>query len=631
MARIPTFQVGTQQLGVSRAPTVSPAQAAATSRAVSQAGMTVAQIGGQELRRQSAEEKAAQVAMEREQETKAAADYAQYQSDMILRQQELQQERADSPDGFTGDFLKESEDALNKLISENGGAAYEAVMRDRYNRSLPSMTRNSISYESKQKTANQVSRLSDSTDALALGVLRDPSFLPEAVTQIKGNYALAREAALIPNADELQETAISQLYGATVESYIQSGNLQAAEQFLDDEDVQERLGYGATVKAKLRLEKEKAALEKANKKLVERKAKNDAARFTLATGLPVDPYNKNVKDIFNVYYEDSQINDGLIGGNVESAQELAGLVAQTNFVPSLARSTLTGQLFNGTYEQRAYAADTISRLEETSVVAMAGFPSDVEEQATLASKYLRAGMKPEDAFKAVDQQTDPKQKDLVSFRKGELNKQNVDYIDYAREAMELPLYQNVFGFQGDPDIPEEPMLKSQIQQDYKALYDSAYIRTGDEDVATTVANRQFRRNYGVYKGNIMKYAPSNYYLPGENDDWIQEEVAGHVTELGGNADTAFIVADYVTARQATQAQQPSYQLFVLNKDGVPEELVDKDGNRLRYQPNPEGKMKEHEAELKRRLNLSESIQKARDLESEEERALGGFLDLRMGK
>lgn len=306
MATIPRVNVAQGQLKVSQGSGLSPAQATAPFKAVTQAGMQMKQM--------------AERSMQRDGETKAMKDFSDYQVKMIERRQQLEQESISDPEGYTDKYLNAAQEEFSNIMGDNTNKYYTETMNARFESMRPRMAAQAIQFEAKQKVINQTENLKQSVSNLSLLIQNDLKNLPNAIAQLKGNIASAKENAIIPNTEEIERESISSLYTAAVEGYIDQNNIIGAKKFLNQESVQEKLGYDNTIKAQQKI----ASIEKA-------KAKE---------------YN-------NLFYNDPAqlaINNGAIQGNIQSiidTQIELGVPAQRiSILPKQSASMISDQLNN---------------------------------------------------------------------------------------------------------------------------------------------------------------------------------------------------------------------------------------------------------------------------------------------
>lgn len=470
-------------------------------------------------------------------------------------------------------------------------------------------------FEIKQNFDNTTRALDETQNNFELQALTTDKSLDD----IKLDYTIAIKAATdagtftINQGAEQLEDAFEKFAQNKARRLLNSGDVEATRAFLAQEDVQEDLGADLLQKISDQVDKEELKQLKADEITLEAQRLDDLIQNAIDFDSPLDPKNKDVKKAIDVFYEARGINDNLVKGEASAAQDLELIAAKTSTIPTAAVSTLRGQLLNGTTEQKTFAVDTITRLQEVSPQSLDAFPQRDLSEAFLAQSLIRAGVSPSKAFELTKVQVDPLQKDVQQRRNAQLNdlSKTNDYEAFAEDALDPGIF--TFG----PDIPDAPFARDSIIADYQRIYESFYRSTGDEEAAKNLANREFGRFYGQTEVTgsklVMKYPPENFYaVPGLNNSWMQDQLQTDVNEQLGREvpeDNLILIADYITAREAQPNSSPTYQILVKGELGDFEELRDDEGNLLRFKFDSSKAKKKHRVDQKEEL---ESARRRRD-------------------
>jgi len=547
----------------------------------------------------------------------SAAFTAQAMSSFQLSQsQELERIRNEVPaDQIVGTFTQQFDERLQELIdSAPSGFAQEDIL-SRGVSLKNSLGRSAIAQQAAQVTARNIQATEQGGDALANSVFIDSDNF---TTALEGLAELSVDhAKMFPEAETEIFVAeqMAKIFEARVRHDMQT-DPDAAEEFLqskqvsailDNETMFSLAGKIAAVRAK--------ALTQAGKL-------DSAARVASALeggGDILDFRDKDDKKAVANHYETTDNLEKIRAMDAEGATELANYVNRTSIIPEQAQSTLNGMITAGTPEQKGYAADIISRFNESANPhVLDQFRNADIAEALFRTKSLRAGVEPQLLEDVVNRHFDPSiDKAERSARKKAAAKDLSD-VDIAEEI------QNAFGFGfifNEPNIPDEAFTRNSMIADYKTIFESNYLLSFDKDTAMDMASRDFKRFYGRTNvdgsDRVMKFPPEQYYgLPGIDDDWMQEQLLEDVKAITGtdiDVDNINLFADSTTIREAT-AGRPTYQIFVKGNDGVFRELRDEKNELLRMQFDSTEVRKERKAEIEKEIEKAKSYRQLRLIE-----------------
>lgn len=538
MVQIPDFQVQGRGIQLSRQQTVTPQEIQAETQALRGVSDVFLQ------------------AEAREQETKAANDFTQFMLDSQESIKQAQIEKQNDPEGFTDFVLNKQSELKDIYLRDNQGKFYQDVFNSRFNSYLPSVQNSSINFEAKQKTAVQVQRLNDAMEKSIALAFDNPDMLPQVISQVEGNMALAQETALIPNAQEELRAFKEKAHATIAEKYINEERLGAANQFIDEN--QGTLGDS--------LPKLRNAITSKRKALAKEAEQRQYMAKLLGGDKLADPSSKVDRKIIDKNFIESGVAEAFAKGDLGAAKESVGIVANTGIIPESMQSSLRGMMVNGDENQQAFAYGVIAEIEETKPTALkgaAGFSDAEVEEAVAYNSYVRSGMSSELAVQQVISARNPIDEPVRKMRSEQANKLAAK-IDYAT-------VQNTFDsiFTLEPKLANQN-LKDVATADARNLYKQGYIKYGDEQLAKDFMKSQLKNKYQetAVGGNrrIMPYAPESFYSINGfdhkvNTKWMNEQLSDAVKEVGKEAEEIVIVPSFDAKGMVDNGLPPSYYVF----------------------------------------------------------------------
>lgn len=270
---------------------------------------------------------------------------------------------------------------------------------------------------------------------------------------------------------------------------------------------------------------------------------------------------------------------------------LAQAIVRTGIWPDSLKSHIRAGL-QGDDASAIAAADMLARVEELSPQAAAKFDKRGDERAlaSMINNFRRAGMADsmavEMARKAIFDKSDP----TIKARRDEYKTVKKDNDSSLAALVDE---RGGWAFTFDPDIPPA------MQAEFDGLAEAYYLKTGDEEVARTLAADDLFRVWGETTANgrrqLMKYAPERLYgLPSE----VIEQQFRDETPEG-----AILIADADTSRTGT------YAVGIPREDGLIDFLHDGDLMQ-RWVPDPQSFYeKENERLVRRAKKMREANQR----------------------
>ena len=150
---------------------------AATGRALQAAGGEIAATG--------------QRILQREGETLAMEQFAEFQKNELLRFNSEKQKNAANPEGFTDRFLEESKTAFDLIRNQSDNKFFNDIMNSRFAGLTNSLVNSSTSFEANQKIKNQKARYASAVASYGSTVYDDPTMLGRVLNQAAGDATAA--------------------------------------------------------------------------------------------------------------------------------------------------------------------------------------------------------------------------------------------------------------------------------------------------------------------------------------------------------------------------------------------------------------------------------------------------------
>lgn len=134
--------------------------------------------------------------LQRDGETQAIEDFADFQRSELLRFNEEKQRSVNNPEGFTERFMKQSEENFKERTKDTANEFYSKTMQSRFSGLTNSLVHSSTSFEASQKVKNRKARYASAVGSYASTVYDDPSQLGNIVNLAKGDAAAAASSGI---------------------------------------------------------------------------------------------------------------------------------------------------------------------------------------------------------------------------------------------------------------------------------------------------------------------------------------------------------------------------------------------------------------------------------------------------
>lgn len=249
----------------------------------------------------------------------------------------------------------------------------------------------------------------------------------------------------------------------------------------------------------------------------EKRELQQRARAIISGDEPVDPNSKDDQKTLDKVVDATDIPARLGEADPRAAGQLTALVKQTGYVPDAAISQLRATSTNGSPEQKVFALETAANLMREKPGALEGsekskaLRDDAQLYETLT---LEAGLGSDVALQRIADLRTPE----FAKRKESLKK------ELAEGGSSSPISQLTPGeiaadydglFSSEPELGGSPRQAGVVFDTYRELVKDHYIRTGDIDVAKSMAKKDLKRTYNVTEvtGNrrLIRHPPEAYY------------------------------------------------------------------------------------------------------------------------
>jgi len=267
-------------------------------------------------------------------------------------------------------------------------------------------------------------------------------------------------------------------------------------------------------------------------------------------------------------YFEKAVMPTLANADPQSAQMVVvDYVQRMKRVPTALKNQLSTFIQSDNPDRVAEAARMVDKIDDIPGLAKSVFSTEQQAFATNVLN-LMANMTPEEAVAQARKLTDPNDQVRIEARKTNLEAMRkggfgVETLDYTEEVRDL--FNPIFG-----GTQVDALAEANLTKEYKTLVDQYYLAGMEIDAARAKAEQTLNRNWSVWNGNAMKYAPDKYYQVAGSTDYIIDQLYSDVNkeivmdEPIRKADLR-LVATEETARTASTGA-PVYRVVIV-KDG----------------------------------------------------------------
>jgi hypothetical protein len=365
--------------------------------------------------------------------------------------------------------------------------------------------------------------------------------------------------------------------------------------------------------------------------VLEAKQKAEAAEAFVVGAMqgkvPFNPYNTEEKKIVDEYFsERSAFGKRIYGGDLEALNRGVVIAQEMRYAPKSVYQALQG-LANAKEPEKKIAGYTaLNNLIESApnILDQHDGNAKLVEKAQLYATLRGMAYEPSEALAKMAEMATPEYDKRMKDQKEKVGA-------FVKGLSLSDMKNTVF----DPGAMSwEPNAASdwkgvgrELMGDYTRLAEEAFLKFGDEEMAKKFAAHRLKAVYGTTyvngsasQGDLIKYPPERFFTgPGGQSasplirEQMVADVKSHVARMymddsrGGTApddararlaevakkvpvdeSAIFIKADTMTERHIAAKGQPTYQLWYVNKNGLPEAVMDQNWNIRRWHPDLTG-------------------------------------------
>jgi hypothetical protein len=226
----------------------------------------------------------------------------------------------------------------------------------------------------------------------------------------------------------------------------------------------------------------------------------------------VDPGSKADRETMDKVIKATDIPERLGNADPQAAGQVTALVKATGYVPEPAVSQLRASAVNGTPEQKTFALETAANILREKPGALEGSEGAraLKDDAQLYQTYtLDAGLSSQEALGRLAELRTPefaKRREAFKKEQGEILKTiTPDEIVSEYDGW----------FSSAPELGGSPGQRAVVFDAYRDLVGYHYVKTGDVEIAKSMAKKDMARTYSVSEmtgsRRLMRHPPEFYY------------------------------------------------------------------------------------------------------------------------
>lgn len=284
-----------------------------------------------------------------------------------------------------------------------------------------------------------------------------------------------------------------------------------------------------------------------------------AERLSGNDGIVIEP------NTIDDYYKETMIEPLSQLDPALKSQQQALFVDRMKHVPKAMKNEITTQLRSGDPDLIAQASGLIDRIDGTPGLVDRSFTTHDRAFAEQVVS-LSANLEPAEAVKLATDLTDPTNQARIESVKSIIKTQKLaeDYPSIVQDAY------NPFGpFEGT-QVGEIslPLMTREYKDLFESHYEAGMSESGARDKAIAMLKRNWKKS--DVTGQVMKYAPDDYYSVSGSVDYIKKQLVNDVNKEflfaeSVKPDQVFLQATESTARTASQGE-PEYRVMLV-RDG----------------------------------------------------------------
>lgn len=322
-----------------------------------------------------------------------------------------------------------------------------------------------------------------------------------------------------------------------------------------------------------------------------RQAMVDAAlagtiRQALEAGTPLDPNNANVMKALSATF--AADTTGVEVGSQSWQAAASAYATRARVLPEQASTWARLGLRSPDPAVAAKAAQFLGGVDATAGDAYARLDADTKAMAGMINSMIAGGTSPEKAAEIARERLIDANPAMVAARQKQFT-ENLNGPGSAIAKQSTSILRGLVDDDFDPSIfGSAPEITQALDVDFRGQLEKYYVKTGDLDLAKSMAWSDLKRVYGPTKVNgrseMMAFPPERFGItPEEVKTDLSAFLAKNPQADGSTADDIKLVPDSLTMRQIAsvydgQPVLPSYR--VVTKSG--DLLTDANHTVIRY-------------------------------------------------
>jgi len=455
MVRIPDIPVAQRRLEtISPTATQSISEASSFGRSVSELGTGIVKAG--KLQQQEDEKFA------KKQSNDSIADF---QLGQLQDFEDFKLEHEDN-ETFTETWTQQFDERAGNILKGTEGLSQE-LLSGRIADLRFDMTKNAITHQAKQKVALKKQQSSDAINTYSNLITQNPDSWEDVLFSAETTFDASKNFMDKATHEKFMADGMAELGEAKIRAEILR-NTEGAEKLLKTKEMASVLDPD-TMKI---LNKELLQQKKEDKKDDIKALAAERARGAIERGEPIDGKDKANQKAIDAFFEVSNSGEDMSNLDASAANKVTEVAQRTGYLPKEGESILRSFLTTGNNDQKQYAVDTISRLQEEAPNSLAGFNQNEISEALLATKYTRAGIPPDQAFTFATEQVNPLNKDVIDLRK-KVSTEEIKDMNVSGKIEDV--FETFFFF--EPDLPDNPKLRDSMTSEYKTIWEANFLNS----------------------------------------------------------------------------------------------------------------------------------------------------------
>lgn len=315
--------------------------------------------------------------------------------------------------------------------------------------------------------------------------------------------------------------------------------------------------------------------EAENKAFRTGQALNKMSGDELGRGALLDPLDKDDKKAVDDGFEQGGYNAAMLSLDASQIPNITAAIGRAGIIPSQVNNFLSAAMTSGNKQQVLYASRLYDDLQRTAPNTVSQLPTQTIERGAKFVELVNAGVEPELAKNAVDQQFSPVSAEVAKARQIEAEKLLKDG-GFGKGVLtsEESFFTTKLREGAIPYLRSKPIDKGgafNVAVDYRKAFTASYLVHGDEKLAAQTAETAIKKNYHITSvgDKIMKYAPELYYPEGkEGYGWLKEQLEAEVKAKYPDAENISIISTAETASDVARGNKPRYGVVYTDREGV---------------------------------------------------------------